>query len=82
MRHQYQVFSVDWMDDSPFIVTCHDRDEACEDWAEYMERCGEFADGFPKNHELRVVGPDGETRHIVNTDFTPTYHVSDKDPSP
>lgn len=76
---RYSVISVDWADEVPLEVLAHSSHDACEEWCDVQQRWGNFTDGYPDGHELRVLGPEGgETLHFVYTEYEPSFHVCSK----
>lgn len=83
MTTPYKVKSIDWRDDEWFVATtAYDADDAVHEWAAAMDADSGFTEGgYPDNHEVVVLAPDGTlTRHLVCTDLYPAFYVYDKDP--
>lgn len=77
----YKVRSIDWCDseDDAYEVDAHGPHAAVQEWCSSMDGNSGFVDGYPDNHEVEVIHPDGtRTRHAVSTDWSPDFYVYDK----
>lgn len=75
---RFEVYSLSWRDVEPFVVTAYGPDDAVEAWCQYQERNGNFSDGYPDQHELRVLDGSGEKVVVVTTEFQATYYITEK----
>jgi len=75
---RFEIYSLTWGEDAPFIVTAYDPDDAVGAWCQYQERNGNFSDGYPDQHELRVLDGSDEKVVVVTTEFQATYYVTEK----
>ena len=75
---RFEIYSLTWCDDTPFIVTAHGPDDAAEAWCQHHERSGDFSDEYPDHHELRIVDGEDEKTVIVVTEFQATYYITEK----
>ena len=75
---RFEIYSLSWRDDDPFVVTAYGLDDAAEAWCRYQERNGNFSDGYPDQHELRVLDGSDEKVVVVTTEFQPTYYITEK----
>lgn len=80
----YKVKSIDWSDDDSDAreFDSYDAEDAVQDWCKSMNSDSNFVDGYPDNHEVEVIHPDGaRTRHTVSTDWSPDFYVYTKAPT-
>jgi hypothetical protein len=70
----YKVRSITWRSDDATTFNAYDDEDAAEMWCKEMERNSNFTDGYPDNHELEVIAPDGTVTVVeVSTEFEPQY---------
>jgi hypothetical protein len=77
----YHVFSITWGEDEhdASAVDAHGPRTAAHRWCELMDQHSNFVDGYPDNHEVEVIDPNGKrTRYIIGTDWSPDFHITDK----
>jgi hypothetical protein len=81
----YKVRSIDWQEDEDDFIEfpgAIDVDDAAHEWCKFGDSNSWFVDGYPEDHELEVLHPDGtRTRHEANTEWSPDFYVHDKEVS-
>lgn len=79
MLQQYRIRSIDdnEKDDTEFNfkTTAFGPDDAVQDWCRWMDSQSNFVDGYPNQHEVEVIAPEGNvTRLLVSTDWSPEFY--------
>jgi hypothetical protein len=82
MTPSYKVRSIDWMEDEDAAFEtkwAYDEESAVIEWCEYLDKQSGFADGYPDDHEVEVIAPDGTaSRYTVSTDWSPSFYANQK----
>lgn len=84
MYDRYRVRSITWEQEERAAVPVAgiDAEDAVLEWCGHQDGNSNFNEGYPDGDVIEVMHPCGlRTRHVVHTDFTPSFHVYDKSES-